>query len=235
VEENAKFPEHIGIIMDGNRRWARQRKMPVNLGHMEGAKALKKLLRYVKNKNLPIKYITVYAFSTENWTRSEEEVNSLMKLFLQYLEELVKDDEGLCLKIFGDKTILSEKLQNKIREVEEKTKDNTRFTLGVCLNYSGRTDITQAVKEIAKKVKENEINVEDITPKVISEHLYTKDIPNPDIVVRTSGEYRISDFLSWQIAYSELYFLEKYWPDFNENDLEDVILEYSKRSRRFGK
>lgn len=235
VEEEMKVPEHIGIIMDGNRRWARRKKLPIQLGHREGAKTLKKIIKYIQKAKLPIRYLTVYAFSTENWHRSQEEVTHLMTLFLEYLDELIKDNEGLCLKVLGDKQAFSKKLQDKIQEVEQKTKGHTELILNVCLNYSGRCDILQAVKKMAHEVEQKQINAEDITKELIEDHLYTRGIPDPDMVVRTSGEYRTSDFLSWQIAYSELYFIEKYWPDFKEKDLDRVILEYTKRSRRYGK
>ena len=229
------IPNHIGIIMDGNRRWAKSKLLPVKAGHLEGTKALKRVLRYIKDKQIPIKYLTVYAFSTENWKRSDEEISNLMEIFLKYINEVISDDEGLRVKIVGDKTPFSEELKARMCEMEEKTDKNTGLTLGVCLNYSGRSDIIQAVKNIAKKVKNCEINIDDIDQEMISNNLYTYEFPYPDIVVRTSGEYRTSDFMSWQIAYSELYFTQKFWPDFNEEDLDNVILEYSKRNRRFGK
>jgi len=235
MEENIIIPNHIGIIMDGNRRWAKSKMLPIKAGHLEGTKALKRVLRYIKDNNIQIKYLTVYAFSTENWSRSEEEISNLMEIFLKYINDVIKDDEGLRVKIIGDKTPFSEDLRNKMCEMEEKTDKNNGLTLGVCLNYSGRSDITQAVKKIANMVKENKIDVENIDQELIKNNLYTGDFPYPDIVVRTSGECRTSDFLSWQIAYSELYFIDKNWPDFNEKDLDNVILEYSKRNRRFGK
>ena len=234
-DDNIKVPNHIGIIMDGNRRWAKSKLLPIKAGHLEGVKALKKVLRHIKNEEIPVKYLTVYAFSTENWKRSEEEISNLMEIFLKYINEIITDDEGLKVVILGDKTPFSEELKQKMQQMEEKTNNNTGLTLGVCLNYSGRSDITQAVKNIAMKLKENEIKIEDINQELINENLYTHDFPYPDIVVRTSGEYRTSDFLSWQIAYSELYFTDKYWPDFNEEDFDNVIIEYSNRNRRYGK
>ena len=229
------IPNHIGIIMDGNRRWAKSKMLPIKAGHLEGTKALKRVLRYIKDKDIPIKFLTVYAFSTENWKRSDEEISNLMEIFLKYINEVIADDEGLKVKIIGDKIPFSDELKTKMYEMEEKTSNNKGLTLGVCLNYSGRSDITNAVKNIAKMVKNNQISIDDITQELVRDNLYTAVFPYPDIVVRTSGEYRTSDFLSWQIAYSELYFIEKNWPDFNEKDLDDVILEYSKRNRRFGK
>lgn len=234
-DDNIKVPNHIGIIMDGNRRWAKSKLLPIKAGHLEGVKALKRVLRYIKKEQIPVKYLTVYAFSTENWKRSNEEISNLMEIFLKYINEIIADDEDLRVIILGDKTPFSEELKQKMQQMEEKTNNNTGLTLGVCLNYSGRADITQAVKNIAAKVKENEIKIEDINQELINENLYTHDFPYPDIIVRTSGEYRTSDFLSWQIAYSELYFTDKYWPDFNEEDFNNVIIEYSNRNRRYGK
>ena len=233
--EDIIVPNHVGIIMDGNRRWAKSKLLPVKAGHLEGAKTLKRVLRYIKNKQIPIKFLTVYAFSTENWKRSKEEISNLMEIFLKYIDEVIADDECLRVKILGDITPFSKELKEKMVEVEEKTEKNIGLTLGVCLNYSGRKDITQALRNIAIKVKENKIDINDIDQELINKNLYTHDFPYPDIVLRTSGEYRTSDFLSWQIAYSELYFIDKFWPDFSEKDLDDLILEYSKRNRRFGK
>ena len=235
MNDDLIVPNHIGIIMDGNRRWAKEKLLPIKMGHLEGVKALKRVLRYIKNKKINIKFLTVYAFSTENWQRSEEEVSNLMEIFLKYMNDVIKDDEGLRVVILGDKEPFSDILKSKMLQMEEKTKNNTGLTLGVCLNYSGRSDILHAVKTIASNVKEGKIKIEDIDQEMIRQNLYTNEFPYPDIVVRTSGEYRTSDFLSWQIAYSELYFIKKYWPDFNEKDLDDVILEYSRRNRRYGK
>lgn len=234
-DNDISVPSHIGIIMDGNRRWAKSKLLPIKKGHLEGVKALKRVLKHIKNDDIPVKYLSVYAFSTENWSRSEEEVSNLMEIFLKYINDIIEDDEGLRVKIIGDKTAFSNELINKMNIMEEKTSNNTGCTLGVCLNYSGRSDIIQAVKNIANKVKLGKIDVEDISQEMIRKNLYTSEFPYPDIVVRTSGEQRISDFMPWQIAYSELYFIDKYWPDFNEKDFDNVILEYTKRNRRFGK
>lgn len=229
------IPKHIGIIMDGNRRWAKERKLPIKVGHLEGTKALKKTLKYINEKNYDIEYLSVYAFSTENWNRSKEEVSNLMEIFLKYINDIIEDDEGLKVKIIGDKTAFSDILRNKMDIMEEKTKSNCGLTLNVCLNYSGRSDIIQAIKKIANEVKNEKIEIEDIDYELVNSNLYTNGISYPDIVVRTSGEYRLSDFMIWQIAYSELYFIKKYWPDFNGEDIENIIDEYSKRNRRFGK
>ena len=232
-EENFIVPKHIGFIMDGNRRWAKSKGLSIKEGYMEGINSLKRVLECAKIAN--VEYLTVYAFSTENWKRNENEIAILMDIFLNCMEDLLKEDRGFRVIILGDKTPFSNKLKDKMMELEEKTKNNKYLTLGICLNYSGRSDIIQAVKNIANLVVNEELNVNDIDENIIKEKLYTKDFPYPDIIVRTSGEYRTSDFLSWQSAYSELYFINKNWPDFIESDFDKVILEYSKRNRRYGK
>lgn len=220
--------------MDGNRRWAKNKGLPVKLGHREGAKTIEKIVRHA-NK-IGIKHITVYAFSKDNWKRSEEEISSLMELFQSYLDDYSKraDSENIKVNIIGSRDRLSKKLINSIQKCMERTKDNTGTTFNICLNYGGREDIIDAIKNIYKKVKEDEINIEDIDEKIISDNLYTKGQPDPDLIIRTSGELRISNFLTWQLAYSEFLFLDKYWPDFNEQDLNKAIEIYQKRNRRFG-
>ena len=234
VFEKENFPRHIAIIMDGNRRWAKNRGIPSNLGHREGAKTLEKIVRYA-NK-IGLEYITVYAFSTENWKRTEEEVSSLMLLLQNYLDDYSKraDTENIRVKILGDISVLSEKMQRSIEKCEERTKNNTGVTFNIALNYGGRNEILSSVKKIAEKVKNGEMNVEEITEETISDNLYTKGEPDPDLVIRTSGESRTSNFLPWQIVYSEFLFLDKLWPDFNEEDIDNAILEYQKRNRNFG-
>ena len=232
--EQENLPQHIAIIMDGNRRWAKNKNLPVSFGHKEGAKTLEKIVRYA-NK-IGIKYITVYAFSTENWKRTEEEVSTLMNLFQSYLDDYSKraDSENIKVKIIGSKNGLSEKMKNSIEKCMERTKNNTGITFNIALNYGGRDEIINAVKNIAQKVKENEINIEDIAEKTISENLYTQGQPDPDLLIRTSGEIRLSNFLPWQLVYTEFVFIEKNWPDFNEKDLDDAIQIYQKRNRKFG-
>ena len=232
--EQDNLPKHIAIIMDGNRRWAKKRNLPVALGHKEGAKTLEKIVRYA-NK-IGIKYITVYAFSTENWKRTEEEVNSLMTLFQNYLDDYSKraDSENIKVKIIGSRENLSNKMIDKIEKCMERTKNNTGITFNIALNYGGRDEIVAAVKEIAQKVKQNEIEIKDITEELISSNLYTKGQPDPDLLIRTSGELRLSNFLPWQLVYSEFLFLDKYWPDFSEKDLDEAIEVYQKRNRKFG-
>lgn len=232
--EQENLPKHIAIIMDGNRRWARNKGLPVGLGHKEGAKTLEKIVRHAKN--IGIKYITVYAFSTENWKRSQEEVSTLMNLMLNYLESYSKraDSENIKVNILGSRQGLSEKMIDLIDKCMERTKNNTGITFNIALNYGGRDEIVRAIKSIAEKVKENEINIEDITEQTISDNLYTKGQPDPDLLIRTSGEIRLSNFLPWQLVYTEFVFLEKNWPDFNEKDLEEAIEIYQKRNRKFG-
>ena len=228
------MPKHIAIIMDGNRRWAKKQGKNASYGHKEGAKTLEKIVRYA-NK-IGLKYITVYAFSTENWKRAEEEVSALMLLLQNYLDDYSKraDTENIRVKILGDISALSEGMQKSIINCMERTKDNTGVTFNIALNYGGRNEILKAVKEIAKKVKNGEIDVDDIEEETISEHLYTKNEPDPDLVIRTSGELRLSNFLTWQSVYSELLFVQKNWPDFEEEDLDKAIVEYQKRTRKFG-
>ena len=228
------MPRHIAIIMDGNRRWAKKQGRSASYGHKEGAKTLENIVRYA-NK-IGLEYITVYAFSTENCKIAEDEVKALMMLLQSYLDDYSKraDTENIRVKILGDISALSEGMQKSIIKCMERTKDNTGVTFNIALNYGGRDEILKAVKQIAVKVKKNEINPEDITEEMISENLYTKEEPDPDLVIRTSGELRLSNFLTWQSVYSELLFIDKNWPDFSEEDLDDAIIEYQKRTRKFG-
>ena len=232
--EKTNIPNHIAIIMDGNRRWARERKIDYRLGHKEGAKTLEKIVRY--SKKVGIKYITVYAFSTENWKRSEEDVGALMLLLKTYLDDYSKraDSENIKVKVLGDISALSEGLQKSIKKCEERTKDNDGILFCIGINYGGRDEIVHAVKNIAEDVKNNKLDVDDISEKLIDDYLYTAGIPDPDLVIRTSGELRTSNFLPWQIVYSEFLFLDKYWPDFSEEDIDLAIEEYQRRNRKFG-
>ena len=226
--------KHIAIIMDGNRRWAKEKGLDPKLGHKEGAKVLEKITRYA-NK-IGLEYLTVYAFSTENWKRTAEEGGALMILLQNYLDDFAKkaDTENIRIKILGDTTVLSQGMQRSIENSIERTKNNTGTTLCIAFNYGGREEILNATKKIAEKVKNGELKLEDISEQTISNHLYTAGIPEPDLVIRTSNELRTSNFLPWQIVYSEFYFLEKNWPDFMENDLDLAIEEYYKRNRKFG-
>ncbi len=228
------MPKHIAIIMDGNRRWAREKGLDIKQGHKEGAKTLEKIVRYA-NK-IGLQYITVYAFSTENWKRAKEEVGALMLLLQNYLDDYGKraDTENIRVKILGDISALSEGMQKSIKKCMERTKDNTGVTFNIALNYGGRDEITKAVQKIALKVKENELAIENITEDVISNALYTEGQPDPDLLIRTSGELRTSGFLPWQRVYSEFLFLDKNWPDFGEADLDYAIEVYQNRNRKFG-
>lgn len=228
------LPEHIAIIMDGNRRWAKEKSIDVKQGHKEGAENLKRIAKYANE--IGIKYLTVYAFSTENWKRSDDEVNALMELLERYLNDFAKkaDTENIKVVVLGDPEPFNESLRNSMNLAMERTKDNTGITFNICLNYGGRDEIVKATKKIASKLKDGEINIEDINEDLVSENLYTQNIPDPDLMIRTSGEMRLSGFLIWQLSYSEFIFLEKYWPDFDEDDLENCIEIYQKRHRKFG-
>ena len=232
--EEKIMPKHIAIIMDGNRRWARQRNLPVKLGHKQGAENLKKIVRYANN--IGIKYLTVYAFSTENWKRSQEEVDALMSLLEGYLNQFSKeaDTENIVIRVLGNMKQLSEPLQKSIANTVESTKNNTGIIFNIALNYGGRDEITNAVKLISADVKDGKLSIDDITEDVVSSYLYTKNDPDPDLLIRTSGEIRLSGFLPWQSTYSEFVFLEKLWPDFSTEDLDQAIEVFSKRNRKFG-
>lgn len=233
MEEN-NIPTHVAIIMDGNRRWARKRNIDYRLGHKEGAKTLEKIVRYAKK--VGIKYITVYAFSTENWKRTSEEVSALMLLLKTYLDDYGKraDTENIKVKVLGDILALAPGLQKSIKKCEERTKDNDGIYFSICINYGGRDEIVHAVKKIAQDVKDGKIGIDDINEKLMNNYLYTKEIPDPDLIIRTSGELRTSGFLTWQSVYSEYLFMDKYWPDFSEDDIDFAIKEYQKRNRKFG-
>ena len=233
MEEN-NIPTQVAIIMDGNRRWARKRNIDYRLGHEEGAKTLEKIVRYAKK--VGIKYITVYAFSTENWKRTSEEVSALMLLLKTYLDDYGKraDTENIKVKVLGDILALTPGLQKSIKKCEERTKDNDGIYFSICINYGGRDEIVHAVKKIAQDVKDGKIGIDDINEKLMNNYLYTKEIPDPDLIIRTSGELRTSGFLTWQSVYSEYLFMDKYWPDFSEDDIDFAIKEYQKRNRKFG-
>ena len=228
------MPKHIAIIMDGNRRWARTQGKPASFGHKAGAKTLEKIVRYA-NK-IGLEYITVYAFSTENWKRAEDEVNALMMLLQSYLDDYSKraDSENIKVKVLGDITALSQGMQKSIVNCMERTKNNTGVTFNIALNYGGRDEIVKAVQNIVKQVKNNQLEIENINEKTITDNLYTAGQPDPDLLIRTSGEQRLSNFLPWQVVYSEFLFVDKNWPDFTEQDLDNAIIEYEKRTRHFG-
>lgn len=229
------LPKHIAIIMDGNRTWAKQKGLDPKLGHKEGAKTLEKIVRYA-NK-IGIKHLTVYAFSTENWNRTKEEVGALMLLLGNYLDDFSKraDTENVKIQVLGDISALSNGLQNSINKAIERTKNNTGVVFNVAFNYGGRAELVMATKEIAKKVQNGKMAIEDITEEAISNTLYTKGQPDPELLIRTSGQIRTSGFLPWQTIYSEFVFIKKNWPDFSEEDLLEAIQEYQHRTIKKGK
>ena len=223
--------KHIAIIMDGNRRWAKEKNLPSAMGHKKGVEALKKTLRACKD--FGVKYLTVYAFSTENWNRKQEEVDFLMDLVAVTLKNELEEmhQEGVQIHFIGDKTRLSKKLQQVTANAVETTKNNDGVILQIALNYGSRDEITNAVKQIIT----DKIPPEKITPDIISQYLYTKGIPDPDILIRSGGEKRISNYLLWQIAYSEIIVKNEYWPEFDKNLLKSCIEEFNMRQRRYGK
>ena len=231
------LPRHIGFIMDGNGRWAKMRGLERSAGHVEGAKAFRKIGEYCAD--LGIEYVTFYAFSTENWNRPKKEVLSLMKLFKEYLREgdgrLAENDiRQMKLRFIGEREGLPSDLLKLIERAEKETAKYNKITVNIALNYGGRAELKSAVKSIAQKVKDGELSVDDITEQTISENIYTAGQPDPDIIVRPSGEYRLSNFLTWQSAYSEFWFSDILWPDFTEKDVNDILFDYQKRNRRFG-
>ena len=217
IEEIDKnyMPKHIAIIMDGNRRWAKERKIDTKLGHKAGAETLEKIASYAND--IGLKYLTVYAFSTENWKRTKEEIGALMLLLNSYLDKFLNKESlrNIKIRVLGDIESLDNSLKNSIKKIVEKSKNNTGLTLNIAFNYGGRAELTRAVKNISKGVKDGSLKLEDIDEKLISENLYTNGEPEPDLLIRTGGELRISNFLLWQLAYTEFLFLDKYWPDFN--------------------
>lgn len=234
MDEIANMPQHIAIIMDGNRRWAKEKGIETKEGHKAGAENLENIAKYCND--IGIKYLTVYAFSTENWKRSKEEVSALMLLLKNYLKRFSKNanKENIRIKILGDISNLEDGLKKSIEEAVERTKNGTGLTLNIAFNYGGRNEITNAVKKIALKVKNNELNIEDINEDLVAQNMYTEDQPDPDLLIRPGGELRTSNFLLWQLVYSEFYFTDKYWPDFKNEDLLEAIQTFNKRNRKFG-
>ena len=227
-------PQHIAIILDGNGRWAKSKGMPRNYGHQQGAKNVEKICETAYKKG--VQYLTVYAFSTENWSRPQDEVDALMKLLRNYMKTCLKTAEknNMCVKIIGDKTGLAPDLQDQISTLEEATKDNTGLHFQVALNYGSRDEIIRAVNRIVHDSKTGVIQTENITSDLLSDYLDTAGIPDPDLLIRTSGEQRLSNFLLWQLAYSEFYFTDVHWPDFSEEELQKAIDAFSNRDRRYG-
>ncbi len=237
IPEFEVLPQHIGFIMDGNGRWAKMRGLERSAGHKEGAKTFRKICEYCAD--VGIKHLTFYAFSTENWNRPKTEVLALMKLFKEYLLEgddrtAENDIRQMRLKFIGERDGLPKDLLRLIDKAEKKSAKYTKVTVNIALNYGGRAEITHAVKSIAEKVKNGELSVDDITEDVVSDNIYTAGQPDPDIIVRPSGEYRLSNFMTWQSAYSEFWFSDILWPDFTEESVNEILLDYQKRNRRFG-
>lgn len=233
-EENLNVPKHVAIILDGNGRWAKKRNMPRNYGHVQGSKTVEQIIE--DGYNMGIEYITVYAFSTENWKRSKDEVDALMKLLAKYLIDCIERStkNNMKVRVIGDKTGLDEKLVTKINELEEATKNATGLKFTIAINYGGRDEIRRAVRSIAEDVANGVVTPEQISEELINDRLDTAGLPDPDLLIRTSGEERLSNFLPWQLAYTEFYFTDVLWPDFNKEDLLTAIRYYNGRERRFG-
>ena len=234
TKENNKL-EHLAIIMDGNGRWAARRGLPRSMGHRKCAEVVKEITRAAGE--LGIKYLTLYAFSTENWNRSEDEVKTLMGLLRDYLQSDLKEvqQNNVRIRFIGEREMLDADIVRKMAEIEADTLRNTGMTLCIALSYGSRQEIVNAVKKTAALVKEGDISLNDVDVKLFSDMLYTKDMPDPDLVIRTSGEQRISNYLLWQIAYAEFFFTDVLWPDFNKKLLEDIIKNFNMRERRYGK
>jgi len=228
------LPQHIGVIMDGNGRWAKKRGLPRTAGHQAGAEGLKKIV--TECNNLGIKYITVYAFSTENWKRPKSEVDFLMNLLLGYLKDSERTlaKENVKIRAIGSRAELTEEIRQQILKTEKFTENNTGIVMNIALNYGSREELVLATREISKMVKDGSLTEDDINENLISSHLYTAGQPDPDLIIRTSNELRLSNFLMWQSSYSELYFTKTLWPDFKVKDLHNAILEYQNRNRRYG-
>ena len=233
IDKN-NIPKHVAIIMDGNRRWAKEKGREKKLGHKAGAETLEKIAIFA-NK-IGIKYLTVYAFSTENWKRTQEEVGALMLLLKTYVEKFLNkaSTENIKIKVLGDLSKLDKDLRRSIEKIVEKSSKNTGLTLNIAFNYGGRAEIVRATKQICEKAKNNELKIEDIDEKLFSDNLYTSKQDDPDLLIRTGGELRISNFLLWQLAYTEFLFIDKYWPDFSEDDLISAISTFQNRNRKFG-
>ena len=229
------IPNHIAIIMDGNGRWAKERKLPRSMGHKAGVETIRRILK--ESTRLGVKNLTLYAFSTENWGRPKDEVSALMKLLVSYLRKELDEchKNGVRMNVFGDMSMLPEECQNALNDALETTKNNTKINLNFALNYGGRDEIIRAIKLISSDIKNNIIKEDDINSELIENYLYTKGIPDPDLIIRPSGEQRLSNFLLWQCAYSEFWYSDINWPDFKEEDLRLAIYDYQNRERRFGK
>lgn len=233
-ENEINIPKHVAIIMDGNGRWAKKRMMPRNYGHTQGSKNVEKICR--EAFDMGIEYLTIYAFSTENWRRPSEEVEALMKLLKTYLESSIKKSmkNNMRVRVIGDKSKLDEDFRKSIEALEEASKDNTGLNFQVAINYGGRDEILRAAKRIAMDIKENKTDINQIDEETFGRYLDTGDIPDPDLLIRTSGEQRLSNFLLWQTAYTEFYFPDVLWPDFDKKELQKAVEYYSSRNRKYG-
>lgn len=234
MEEGLKIPRHVAIILDGNGRWAKAKGMPRNYGHVQGAKTVEVICE--EAYRMGIQYLTVYAFSTENWNRPKDEVDALMKLLRNYMKTCLTTAEKnrMCVRVIGDKTKLAPDLQESIARLEEATKNNDGLHFQVAINYGGRDEIARAVKKLAQRVQDGELNSRDITEEMINNCLDTGDLPDPDLLIRTCNEQRISNFLLWQLAYTEFYFTPVAWPDFSKEELLKAVEAYNKRDRKYG-
>lgn len=234
ISDTTNIPKHVAIIMDGNGRWAQKRGLPRVAGHKAGVETVRSVITACVEKGVEV--VTLFAFSSENWRRPEKEVSLLMSLFLVALQREVKKlhKNGVCLRIVGDVSAFDNKIQEQIKKSEELTKDNKRLVLNIAANYGGQWDITQSVKSLAKKIEAGELKAEEITSSLISENLSMSNLPEPDLFIRTGGEQRISNFLIWQLAYSELYFTDTLWPDFDKHEFELALESFAGRQRRFG-
>jgi len=234
MKEGLNIPKHVAIILDGNGRWAKAKGMPRNMGHVQGAKTVEIICE--EAYRMGIECLTVYAFSTENWNRPQDEVDALMKLLRNYMKTCLKTAEKnrMCVRVIGEKSRLDEDIRTRIEELEEATKNNDGLKFTIAINYGGRDEVTRAVRALAKKAAAGEINPEEITEEVISNTLDTHGLPEPDLLIRTCNEQRISNFLLWQLAYTEFYFTEVAWPDFTKEELEKAVEAYNRRNRKFG-
>ena len=229
-----EIPKHVAIILDGNGRWAKSKGLPRNAGHVQGARVVEDICEITYN--MGIQYFTVYAFSTENWSRPKDEVDALMKLLRNYMVNAKKraNKNNMCVRVIGDKTGLDWDLQESIRDLEESTKNNTGLHFQIAINYGGRDEITRAVRRLSADVAEGKLEADSVTEETLNSYLDTAGLPDPDLLIRTCGEQRISNFLLWQLAYTEFYFCDKAWPDFNKKELERAIESYNTRNRKFG-
>ncbi len=233
-EKQLKIPQHVAIIMDGNGRWAKKRFLPRNAGHTQGSKRVEEICRAAYD--LGIKYLTIYAFSTENWTRPEDEISALMKILRNYLKESIKKatENNMRVRVIGDRSYLAADIHESIKELEEVSAGNTGLNFQIALNYGGRDEILRAVRQMAADYREGRFEQGEIDEKLFAGYLDTRGIPDPDLLIRTSGEERLSNFLLWQCAYTEFYFPEVLWPDFDKNELRKAVEQYTERDRRFG-